>query len=110
MSQLLEAVARAIYRVRPAIQPWDGEPFDFDEPRAQYERDLAYRQARAVAEDVLGDGELCIFCNLPRSHQGAHLGCRCDDCEAQRAKCRCHDPEASRIMGKHIPECSFYLS
>lgn len=41
-------VAVAIYRHNPAIQPWDGDPFGFDEPRAEYKRDLAYRQADSV--------------------------------------------------------------
>jgi hypothetical protein len=44
----VEAVARAIYNISPAIQPWDGDPFCFDESRAKYERERAYRQATAA--------------------------------------------------------------
>jgi hypothetical protein len=52
--QRVEEVARAIYNLHPAIQPWDGDPFEFDEPRAEYNRDLAYRQARAAVAALDG--------------------------------------------------------
>lgn len=47
---LIEKMARVLYGLNPEIQPWDGDPYGFDEPRARYARDLAYKQARAVAE------------------------------------------------------------
>ncbi|SHU68420.1 Uncharacterised protein [Mycobacteroides abscessus subsp. abscessus] len=50
IDDLIEKMARVLYGLNPAIQPWDGDPYGFDEPRARYARDLAYKQARAVAE------------------------------------------------------------
>lgn len=43
-----DLVAKAIYDINPEIQPWDGDPFMFHEPRAGYKKQLAYRQADAV--------------------------------------------------------------
>lgn len=52
--RIRQEVARAIYRHNPAIQPWDGDPFGFDEPRAQHKRELAYKQAEAVVAALDG--------------------------------------------------------
>lgn len=46
---LRDEYARAIYALNPDMQPWDGEPFTFDEPRnVTTMRDLAIRQADAL--------------------------------------------------------------
>ncbi|MFS0885239.1 hypothetical protein [Aeromicrobium sp. 179-A 4D2 NHS] len=46
---LRDEYARAIYALNPDLQPWDGEPFTFDEPRnVTAKRDLAIRQADAL--------------------------------------------------------------
>lgn len=48
MDERIDVAARAIYKLRPAIQPWNGDPFEFDEPRARHERELAQKQAAAA--------------------------------------------------------------
>lgn len=45
-----EKIAEAIYKLNPALQPWDGDPFAFHEPQARYRRELAYKQADAALE------------------------------------------------------------
>jgi hypothetical protein len=45
-----DQIAKLIYDLNPEIQPWDGDPFEFHEPRAGYKKKLAYRQADAVIE------------------------------------------------------------
>lgn len=50
--ELVEKIARTLYGIRPAIQQWNGDPYAFHEPGAHHERELAYKQARAVV-DVL---------------------------------------------------------
>ncbi len=65
MTDARERVARAIYAIRPAMQPWDGNPFEFDEPGARLKRDLAYRQADAAIlarEEKFFDR--CIACGV----------------------------------------------
>ncbi|OHU47298.1 hypothetical protein BKG82_26980 [Mycobacteroides chelonae] len=52
--ELIEKIARTLYGIRPAIQQWNGDPYAFHEPGAHHERELAYKQARAVAA-VLDD-------------------------------------------------------
>lgn len=48
-----EAIAKAIYKLNPEIQPWDGDPFSFEEAKAHansYYAKLAYEQADEVIE------------------------------------------------------------
>lgn len=48
MTEILDEVAQAIYKLSPATQPWDGDPYEFHEPRAGHHRDKAFRQADAA--------------------------------------------------------------
>lgn len=51
-SNLVDKIARAIYAISPAIQPWNGDPYDYDETGAKHEREKAHKQAVAVASIV----------------------------------------------------------
>lgn len=46
--EFTEQIARTLYAANPEIQPWNGDPFEFDEERAGRKRE----QARQVAEQV----------------------------------------------------------
>lgn len=47
-SNLVDKIARAIYAISPAIQQWNGDPYEFTEPGARHEAEKARKQAMAV--------------------------------------------------------------
>lgn len=44
----VDDIARVLYTLNPARQPWNGDPYGFYESGAEHERNRARVQARAV--------------------------------------------------------------
>lgn len=52
-----ERIARTIYGLYPQVQPWDGEPYAYDQPEAY----KAKERAEDAAEAVFGEFEALLL-------------------------------------------------
>lgn len=71
MAKLRDMVARAIYSLRPATQPWDGASYSFDEAGAKWDREKAKKQADAALAAITVDHVI-----VPREYVEWMMDCK----------------------------------